>query len=157
LSDVEAFVDQNAYYMDYLKQKEWKLNDELFAYLRQRVCYYEKAENIWFIRDFDEVNNRYSYKSVKDKHLYNTNIYVDTGIEKRKPLKSVIGMCLTLSFVEPCNLQGFTFQYYQVFLSSTCSTLLQVELQADSQQMRLRERFHANKATLRKTLQFAGF
>jgi hypothetical protein len=35
--------------------------------------------------------------------------------------------------------------------------LLQVELQADSQQMRFRERFHANKVTLRKTLQFAGF
>ena len=80
--------------MDYLKQNEWKLNDELFAYLKQRVCYYEKAENTWFIRDFDEVNNRYSYKFVKDKHLYNTNIYVDTGIEKRKPLKSVIDMCL---------------------------------------------------------------
>ena len=94
LSEVEAFIDKNAYYMDYLWQKEWKLNDELFVYLKQRVCYYEKAENTWFIRDFDEVNNRYSYKSVKDKHLYNTNIYVDTGIEKRKPLKSVIDMCL---------------------------------------------------------------
>jgi hypothetical protein len=31
LSEVEAFTDKNAYYMDYLRQKEWELNDELFG------------------------------------------------------------------------------------------------------------------------------
>lgn len=92
--NVEIKINKNAYYMDYLKKKEWKLNNELFVYLKERICYYEKAENTWFIRDYDEVNEKFNYKSVKDSHLYNTNIYVDTGIEKRKSLKNLIDICL---------------------------------------------------------------
>ena len=104
LKNIQIPKNDTAHYMDYLDREEWKLNMDLLIYLKQRVFYYEKAGNVWYSKHYDPIQKRYSFAQTKDSELYNTNIYVDTGIEKKKRLKDLIDLCLkqflTVRFVD---------------------------------------------------------
>jgi hypothetical protein len=92
---IEVPEDKTARYMDYKYRKDWTFNKELLIYLKQRIFYYEKVENMWFVRDYDSVTDKYSFLQIQDSKLYNTNIYVETDCG-RKELKTIIDLCLKL-------------------------------------------------------------
>ena len=92
---MEIPENKKAYYMDYKTRKEWIFNQDLLIYLKQRIYYYEKNENVWYVRDYDSVADQYSYLQIQDSKLYNTNIYVET-VTGRMKLKSLIDLCLKL-------------------------------------------------------------
>lgn len=92
---IEIPEDKKACYSDYTSRKDWTFNKDLLIYLKQRLHYYEKGDNIWFVRDYDSVEHKYSYKQIQDNKLYNTNIYVETDCG-RKGLKTIIDLCLKL-------------------------------------------------------------
>jgi hypothetical protein len=92
---MEIPENKKAYYMDYKTRKEWVFNQDLLIYLKQRIYYYEKNENVWYVRDYDSVADQYSYLQIQDSKLYNTNIYVET-VTGRMKLKTLIDLCLKL-------------------------------------------------------------
>jgi hypothetical protein len=92
---MEIPENKKAYYMDYKTRKEWVFNQDLLIYLKQRIYYYEKIENVWYVRDYDSVADQYSYLQIQDSKLYNTNIYVET-VTGRMKLKTLIDLCLKL-------------------------------------------------------------
>ena len=63
---IQVTENKDAHYMDYLDRKEWKLNTDLMIYLKQRAFYYERAGNIWYTKQYDPIQKKYSFVQTKD-------------------------------------------------------------------------------------------